>query len=140
MLQVSVIVCTKDRYGHLKTCLRSITSTDWPCTELIVVDGSFDDLTRKKNEKLVKSIGGMYYYEKKHGLSPARNLGIRESNEDIVVFADDDFIVRKGWIRNLIRNYGNPEVVCCTGNMLSFRNDMASGLFERSMSFDRGNN
>jgi GT2 family glycosyltransferase len=137
--KVSVIICTKDRHEHLKTCLRSIISTDWPCNELIVVDSSINALTRDKNERLVRSVGGKYYYEDKRGLSAARNRGLKEAKGEIVIFADDDFIVNKGWIKNLIKNYDDYEVACCTGRMLSYRDDYASKLFEKSLSFDKGN-
>jgi len=136
--QVSVVVCTKDRPTHLKECLRSIVTTDWPCKELIVVDSSTDSTTKRINESFVNQLGGKYYYESKKGLSAARNRGIRESSGNIIVFADDDFIVQKGWITHLVAHYKNPDVACCTGRMLPYRSDAISQLFEESLSFDKG--
>jgi glycosyltransferase involved in cell wall biosynthesis len=136
--QISVVVCTRNRYAHLERCLKSMVKADWPCRELIVIDGSDDKSTIELNKKATKSVGGTYFYEEKKGLSAARNRGIKESNGDIVMFADDDFIVKKGWIANLIRHYSDANVVCCTGRMLPYRTDELSDLFEQSLSFDKG--
>jgi len=137
-LSVSVIVGTKDRQDPLKACLESIVSSNYPYKELIVVDSS-DDPVRIMNEELVRQLGGKYYYEPMKGFGVARNTGIKLASGDILVFADDDFIVAGDWIKDLIINFDDPEVVCCTGRMLTYRNDGQSQLYERTFSFDRGN-
>jgi GT2 family glycosyltransferase len=137
--KISIVIATKDRPDQLSEFLSSIQRAGDKYYELIVVDSSDDEEIRTRNRRAVEDVKGKYIYEERRGISLARNTGVEKSSSDIVVFADDDFIVRKGWIRNLIRNYEDPEVACCTGNMLSFRNDATSRLFERSMSFDRGN-
>jgi GT2 family glycosyltransferase len=140
-MDVSIIVCTKNRYEHLKACLESINASysSYPYKELIIVDSSTEGEIREKVEKFTKRVGGKYIYENREGLSIARNTGIRASSGDVIVFADDDFVVDKDWIRNLIENYNDPKVVCCTGRMLPYHNDEVSQLYEKSMSFDRGN-
>lgn len=137
--QVSVVICTRNRYAYLETCVKGIVSADWPCRELIVVDGSSNDSIRELNKNATTSAGGKYFYEEKKGLSAARNRGIIESTGNFVIFADDDFIVQKGWIENLIRHFSNPDIACCTGRMLPYRTDKLSDLFEESLSFDKGN-
>lgn len=136
-LSVSVIVGTKDRQEPLKICLQSIVSSSYPYKELIVVDSS-DDPVRAMNEELVGKLGGKYCYEPVKGFGVARNTGIKLASGDLLVFADDDFIVTNDWIRNLVVNFDDPEVVCCTGRMLPYRNDGQSRLYERTFSFDRG--
>jgi len=136
-LLISVIVCTRNRYEGLRACLKNIGNSSYPQRELIVVDSS-DQPIRRENEKLVKGLGSTYCYEPKRRLAVARNTGIKVASGEVVVFADDDFIVDKNWIETLVPNYREPEVACCTGRMLSYRRDEASQLYERSMSFDRG--
>jgi GT2 family glycosyltransferase len=82
--------------------------------------------------------GARYLYEKRRGLSIARNTGIEESHGEIVVFLDDDFIIDEDAIKNVAESYAHPEVTCCTGRMLSYRNDDISTVFEKYLSFDRG--
>ncbi|GAI48893.1 unnamed protein product, partial [marine sediment metagenome] len=136
-LDVSVIVPTKNRPGQLKNCLESIVSSAYPYKELIVVDSS-DSPFREENEEMVKGVGGKYIHESRHRPAVARNTGIRAASGDIVVIADDDFIVDKDWISNLVKNYTDPEVACCNGRMAPYRDDETSRLFETAMSFDRG--
>lgn len=138
-MKISIIIPTKNRSEHIENCLRSITSADKNYDEIIIVDGSTDSNEQNKTELIVNTFGGKYYFEPKTGVSVARNTGITESSGDILVFADDDFIVDMNWINNLIVNYKDPDVVGCTGRMLSYRDDDASKLYEKSMSFDRGN-
>lgn len=139
-LTVSIIVCTKDRYENLKNCLKSVISSypSYPYDELIVVDSSEDPIVRRKIKTLCEKLGAKYFYEKRKGLSIARNTGIKMSSGEIIVFLDDDFIVDRDCIKNLVKNYRDHDVVCCTGRMLSYRNDYVSMLFEKYMSYDRG--
>lgn len=139
-LDVSIIICTKDRPSDLVRCLENIIETriNFEYREIIVVDSSSGEL-RRINQKNVEKLGGKYIFEYRKGLSNARNTGIRSSSSDIIVFADDDFIVDKNWIKALIENYDNPDIVCCTGNMPPYRDDSVSDIFEESITFERGN-
>lgn len=139
---VSIVICTKDRSDHLKECLESIYSSNsnFLYKELIVVDSTIDDAMREINRNLTAKFDGVYIREIRKGLSYARNAGIKNSAGDIIVFADDDFIVDKNWINNIVNNYSDITVMCCTGNMLSYRKDEISSIFEKVMSFDRGKN
>jgi len=136
--KVSVVIPTKDRPDRLAKLLDSVKSAGDYFDELIVVDSSAEYSNRLKVKQLVHRYGEKYIYEPKIGLSFARNTGIAESSGDIIVFADDDFVVRKGWIENLIRHYKDPYVMCCTGRMLPLRHDKVSQLYEKVLSFDRG--
>jgi len=137
-LSISVLVPTKDRPEALKACLESIASSSYPYKELIVVDSSDDAAVREKNRALAEGLNGRYYYESRKRLAVARNTGLRVSSGDIVVFADDDFVVDQNWLRNLVENYRDLDVVCCTGRMLAYRDDEISRLCERFNSFDKG--
>ena len=121
-LKVSVIVPTRNRPEILKRCLESIvqSQTGYAYDELIVVDNSDDQAKIRLNRQIVKDLGVRYCEEATPGLSFARNTGIKVSTGDIIVFADDDFVVYKDWIRNLVPNYGDNEVMCCTGRILSY--------------------
>jgi len=139
-MKISIIIPTKNRSENIEKCLEHIIKASYNLIdkEIIVVDGSDNASEQRKTETIVNMFGEKYYFASKSNVSMARNIGIKKSLGDILVFADDDFVVDKNWIINLIINYQNPKVVCCTGRMLSYRNDEASKLYEESMSFDRG--
>ncbi|MFQ5977095.1 MAG: glycosyltransferase family 2 protein [Candidatus Heimdallarchaeota archaeon] len=135
--KTSIIVCTKDRPEHLNRCLSSIRASDPLFDEILIVDNGSQD---KEAVSLVASeYDASYMYFPQRGLARARNFGISKSQGDILIFADDDFSVKDGWIENLLPAYKNPKVGCCAGRMIALRKDRLSLAYEESMSFDRGN-
>lgn len=139
-LKVSVIVPTKNRPEMLRRCLESIVQSQpsYAYDELIVVDNSDDQTKIRLNRRIAQDMRVHYCQEARPGLAFARNTGIRASAGGIIVFADDDFVVHKDWIRELVPNYGDSGVICCTGRILPYRRDKASYVFARTMGYDRG--
>lgn len=139
-LKVSVIVPTRNRPEILKRCLDNIVQSrsSYAYDELVLVDNSDDEAKIKLNRQIAQELGVLYYVEARPGLSFARNAGIKASTGDVIVFADDDFVVNRDWIHNLVPNYADDKVMCCTGRMLPYRRDEASSVFNRTMGYDRG--
>ena len=139
-LKVSVIVPTRNRPEILKRCLDSIVQSHcyYAYHELLIVDNSDDEAKIRLNRQIAQELDVLYCQEIRPGLSFARNTGIKAATGDIIVFADDDFVVEKDWIKNLVPNYGDNEVMCCTGRMLPYRQDEASSVFNRVMGYDKG--
>lgn len=137
---VSIIVCTRNRYLDLKSCIESINTASeiYRYKELIIVDSSDDKFIRDGNQKIAIEYNCIYVHESRKGLSIARNTGIKKSSGDIIIFADDDFIVDENWVSNLVKNYSDDNVMCCTGRMLPYNKNEASDLYEKSLSFDKG--
>jgi glycosyltransferase involved in cell wall biosynthesis len=137
---VSIIVCTHSRVIHLRNCLRSVAESysSYPYHELIVVDGMRDPSLVSEKQRCCREFGAQYIHENAKGVSIKRNTGICRSHGEVVVFLDDDFIIDKDAIKNLVRNFAYQDVSSCSGRILSYRNDAISRIFERYMSFDRG--
>ena len=110
----------------------------YPFLELVVVDSTGDQALRKKIERECARVGAKYAYEHRSGVSVARNTGVQNCAGDIVVFVDDDFIVEKNFLAQLVDGYKGRDVECCTGRMVSYRNDDLGTLFEKYLSFDKG--
>lgn len=101
MLKFSVVVCTYNRIDYLKKCLNSIFDLDYFNYEVVVVnDGSLDGTV-----DYLESIGRKNFFFVSHkdnsGLSKARNMGVKVSNGEVVVFVDDDCVVDK----NILKAY-----------------------------------
>lgn len=138
--KVTVIIPSRNRSAMLENCIRSIQSVpDYSLVhEILLVDNCTEPAESKKYQQLSKKYRIRYCREERPGLSKARNAGLREATGDIIVFSDDDFIVVENWIKNMLSHYSDPEVACCTGRMVSHTQGEVSQLYERSMSFDRG--
>jgi glycosyltransferase involved in cell wall biosynthesis len=120
---VTVIISTKNRLQKLGDCLRSIKNCELSQFDLIVVDGSSPNINSEV-EKLVESFGGRYVYEKKSGISLSKNIAIRLSKANILFFVDDDCLLKKGSLENLVKNYDNPNIMCVTGRIILAQNNV----------------
>lgn len=109
--KISIIIITLDRANLLKKCLKSLAKQAKMPDEVIVVDSSLTDDTKKVVKKFKPVFPDLkYIFEPKQGVSVARNTGLRNAHEDLIAFVDDDCIVDKNWIKNLIEFLNNhPE-------------------------------
>jgi GT2 family glycosyltransferase len=104
---------------------------------VIVIDGSKSSPIRARFESECLALGARYSLAC-IGIARARNIGIRIANGRIVVFLDDDIVVTRAAIRNLVAHYASPRVAACPGRIVSLRDDWLSRLFEKYSSYDRG--
>lgn len=101
---ISIVICTYNRADILQQTLESFFSLNSLDNnfELIVVDNNSTDTTREIVEYFVdQNPQVLYRFEKKPGLSQARNTGIKEAKGEIVAFVDDDVFFDKEWYINL---------------------------------------
>ena len=98
----------------LDRCLKSIEKCEMDNYEIIIVnDGSNGDITEKierfvKNRKKIK-----YFFKENGGVSSARDVGIRNSSGEYVVFVDADDTVFDLYLASadkLIKKY-SPDLI-----------------------------
>lgn len=97
-LRVSIIIPTRDRAKDLAELLSSILEQNCAPFEVIIVD---DSVTQSANQvfkssfAIFRSIGCelKYITSKGEGLPAARNLGIKRTLGDAILFLDDDILL-----------------------------------------------
>jgi GT2 family glycosyltransferase len=122
---VSLVMCTYKRAGSLKGFLGSLGAQTLQPLRLIIVDASPDEET----ERLVRGWSAgkplarlMLYFRVTgplKGLTRQRNFGVRWVDTDLLVFFDDDVVLRPGCLsamENVHRNL-NGNVVGVGGYM-----------------------
>ncbi len=123
LMDVSVVVPTRNRSGYLRANLKSLERQAYPRDQLevIVVDNDSTDDT----EWAVKEASGEISFnvrrvvEKKIGLAHARNRGIEESKGEIIAFIDDDAGADPRWLATLERAFReHPDAGCVSGKVL----------------------
>jgi glycosyltransferase involved in cell wall biosynthesis len=122
-MNASLIICTYNRAESLARTLDSIKKMDvspdlsW---ELVIVDNNSSDDTAKVVDafRATTAVEVHYVVETKQGLSFARNRGIREKKGDIAIFTDDDVIVDKRWLTEIVRAFGQLDAACIGGKIL----------------------
>ncbi|MBC8204347.1 MAG: glycosyltransferase [FCB group bacterium] len=74
--------------------------------EVIVVDDGSKDNT----EEIVKDYPVRYFKKPNGGPASARNVGIKESKGDIVLFIDSDCVPQPGWLKAMTQPFENDKI------------------------------
>lgn len=108
-LGISVIISARNVEETIEKCLISILNQNYPHekVEIIVIDdGSQDktaELVGKYPVKLIKN-------EYARGPGFSRNIGVKNSQKEILAFIDADCIATRSWLENLICHLSDPHV------------------------------
>lgn len=103
--KVTVAILTYNRADFLQQTLEGIGQQEFPRDhfEVLVVDNNSTDRTRAVVAALAaQRPAPRYVLETKQGLDHARNRAIREARGDLIVFADDDILVKPNWLAQLV--------------------------------------
>jgi GT2 family glycosyltransferase len=101
--ELTVIICTWNRAALLDESLATIASMDVPADlrwEVVVVDNNSSDETPQVVERRARTFPTIlrYILEPRQGKSWAMNAGLNAASSPVVVFADDDIRVARGWL------------------------------------------
>lgn len=110
---VSIIVPVYKTKPYLERCVQSVMKQTYTCWELLLVDdGSPDDSGLFCDELADKDKRIRVLHKVNGGVSSARNLGIRESKGEWIMFLDsDDFFKDSNYIERLIAVSENSDIV-----------------------------
>jgi glucosyl-dolichyl phosphate glucuronosyltransferase len=125
-MNITVILCTYNRCASLPRALASVAASELPSAvkwEVLVVDNNSTDETRAVVEEFCRLHPGRfrYLFERRQGLSQARNAGIREARGEVLAFMDDDVTVEPSWLLNLTANLQGTEWAGAGGRILPER-------------------
>jgi GT2 family glycosyltransferase len=101
-LDVSVLICTRDRAALLQGCLDAVLGNSPSPAEVVVVDQSRDQETRQAVARR-QGTGVLVRYVRGAGtgLSRAKNQGIAECASRVIAFTDDDCVAGPAWVGSL---------------------------------------
>jgi glycosyltransferase involved in cell wall biosynthesis len=120
--EISLIVCTRSRAMPLRRCLNTIAGLEmYPhCWELVVVNNGSTDET----DFVVRDYAASMPFrvtlvdEPKHGVSRARNAGVRVASAPLIAFTDDDCYVASSDLRCLLEAFRDPALGYLGGRIL----------------------
>lgn len=127
---VAVIVVSWNRSADLRRALEAIFATGWPNLEVIVVDNaSTDDAAAVAGSfaavRLIRN-------EKNLGFAEANEIGLRETRADYVALVNNDALIAKEWIAQLVGFLEAHPDAAAAGAKQHFWDD-------ESPAFDRNN-
>ena len=104
--RISVVIPTLDRPKDLAELLLTILNQSHPPHEVIIVDDSQTDSGVEIVESFTSRFKSMRCSLRRvkgngDGLTSARNLGVKYSNGDAVLFLDDDTLLKNNLVHTL---------------------------------------
>lgn len=121
---ISICICTINTPDHLYRCLQSIMNSHLLPYEIIIVDQSNINNTRKNRDVVARCNTNLIRYVKDNsvGLSRARNIAIGKTTGTIVAFTDQDCIVHPNWIESIERTFqSHPSIYGIFGTVYPYR-------------------
>ena len=121
MIELSVIIPTRNRADLLDATLESITKQTFPSDkfEIIVIDNGSTDNTAEICKKYQCCFPEFrYFYEPSPGLHVGRHKGAKESRSSILVYADDDIKATSSWLEGIMEAFQDTEIAMVGGNNL----------------------
>ena len=113
--EFGVVIPTKNRVDDLIAAVKSVIGQTHKPDEIVIIDQSNDDKAKVSVGDLLKNEGSIkvkYIYNNTiDGLTAAKNLAIKNSDSDILLFIDDDIILQDnflGVLQNIYYKY--PEL------------------------------
>lgn len=116
--EISVAVCTYNRADILPKCLESLAdqTADSELFEVLIIDNNSTDDTKKiALDFCEKHNNFKYIFEKKQGLSQARNRAIEEAQGGYLAYIDDDAIADKEWLKKIVSVIHNNKDIAAFG-------------------------
>ena len=123
--KISIVIVNLNGKHHLVNCFTSIMKLNYPKDkiEVIVVDnGSTDgsvDLIRSKFSwiKLIKNI-------ENEGFAKPSNDGARAASGEYVAFLNNDMMVHRDWLLELVNSIKNNDAACAGSVIMNWKGDM----------------
>lgn len=121
-----MIICTKDRPQDVIRCIESILTQTLLPEEILVVDGSHTTGLESELKRHFNKKAKVTYIHTRPGLTYQRNVGIEASHQDIIVFLDDDVILTKDYLKEIMTVFQSDiqrEVGGVTGEIIGRQDD-----------------
>ncbi|MFP7569637.1 glycosyltransferase family 2 protein [Marivita sp. S2033] len=112
---VSVVIVSRNRANWLRRCLLAVSQIDYPLFEIAVV--ACPAGSRIARAARAPSRITVLEFDRPN-ISAARNLGIAQSNGEIVAFLDDDAVPEPTWLHHITAPFVETSVAQAGGTTL----------------------
>ena len=130
-MQLTLIICSRNRATKLARCLDSIKPDRFFATRLetiLVNNGSTDNTSQVMLEfKQTTNLPVTIIEEPTRGLGIARNAGLKRARGDVIAFTDDDCCLSDDYFQTLIGLFQSNRFQYCGGRIL--RLDLSDSLY-----------
>ena len=110
MCQVTIVIPNYNGEKYLKNCIQSVRDHTRIPYQLIVVDNGSSDRSIEEIEEAFPEVR-VIRLDKNYGFCKAVNEGIRDSSTPYVLLLNNDTVIRKGFVENLLRAVERDEKI-----------------------------
>ena len=128
---VSIVIPHWNNIEILSECLKSISSTDYPNLQIIVVDNASSD---NSVQYIKTNYPGIILIEndKNYGYAGGCNIGAEKASGDYLIFLNNDTVQDEGWVSALVNTIdSNIDIAAVQPKILNYydrsRFDYAGG-------------
>lgn len=117
---VSVVICTRNRPDTIVRAVESVLRQTYERFDILVVDQSETDETRRLVEELMaRSDRVRYRHLDRAGAARARNAGMYHTTGELIAFMDDDCEAHERWLDTIVRCFAaHPDISLLYGQVL----------------------
>ena len=112
--KASVIIPSLGRVQRLRECVRAITvqSAPWSFEVIVAIDGADSELIGSALASEFRPFPALSVTASKQrrGSPRAKNDGAKMATGEILLFVDDDVVVRDGWLQRIVDGYSDGVV------------------------------
>ena len=122
-IRFSVIIPTFDHCEMLYQALTALCNQDCPGVSYEIIVVNHQDATDNTPEMVKDFINKSkvpirYFCEPEYDKHYAVNTGFKAAAGEILGLIDDDVVVDKDWVKNIVKVYDNPDVSCAGGKLI----------------------
>ncbi len=114
MPPVSILVSSKDRRVLLREAVASLRRLDYPRSQVEIVVVEETDSPENPGADRYVSLP-----RTGKGFAWSRNAAVRAASHALVAFTDDDCLVDRSWLRELMAPFEDPKVAAVAGGVLA---------------------
>lgn len=122
-LKISFIVPVFNCEKYIKKCISSIINQEISSYEIIAINDGSTDNSLKILKKMQERCSRLKVIDQEnHGVSYARNVGLKEASGEYIIFVDsDDFLEENSLsdINNILEKYDYPDIIKFSYNMIN---------------------
>lgn len=119
-MPVSILILSWNGLEDTQECLQSLFSDDLSDVEILVLDNGSD---RNEADILRAEFGDrirVYRSDENLGYAQGNNFLANLAHHDVLVFLNNDTVVRRGWMAPLIAALQDPRVGACQPKLLAY--------------------
>ena len=118
--KVTIIIPAYNEQNSIEATLKNKLELDYPHDklEIIVISDNSTDLTEPKVEKFKKNGIRLLVQIPRKGKTAALNLAYRHAKGDILVFSDANSIYNSDALKQIVKNFYDPNIGYVTGKMI----------------------